>query len=289
MSAVDPNNPVIVIPGGGGASIPAAPADVLLDVGNPSTLTGLDSGGIGTSYTPAAARQLLGLATDPWLPSSGLLALLRASSLSLSDGDPVSTWAPSVGTPGSLTGSGSARPTYRATGSPSGGPAVEFDGASDYLSLSSPSGLPTGASAGTIVAILSRMAGGAGLRHVVMYGSVTNNSSRGLATSNGAWATHEWATPMVSGSDAPRTLAGHVLGHLYDGSAVPLWVDGVPAVARTVALATVAPAIIVGSRIVPAAELAAFRLMELAIYSTALTDAQWAQVMAHARIAHGVP
>lgn len=230
-----------------------------------------------------------GGATDPGLPTDGLVALWDAADLELSDGAAVGTWAPSVGTPGNLSGSGSARPTYRATGSPAGGPCVEFDGSSDYLSLSSPSGLPTGASAGTIVAILSRMAGGAGLRHVVMYGSVANNSSRGLATSNGAWATHEWAAPMVSGSDAPRTLAGHVLGHVYDGSAVTLWVDGVPAVARTVALVTVAPAITVGSRIVPAAELAAFRLMELAIYSRALTDADWAQVMTHARAAHGVP
>jgi len=62
VSAVIPNRrAVLVASGGGGASIPAAPADVLLDVGNPSTLTGLDSGGIGTSYTPAAAYTLLGL------------------------------------------------------------------------------------------------------------------------------------------------------------------------------------------------------------------------------------
>lgn len=275
MSAVDPNNPVIVIPGGGGASIPAAPADIAAAFAD-------------DAEAAADLVTALGVSGDPGLPSSGLVALWRASSLSLADGDPVSTWAPSSGTPGTLTASGSERPTFRATGSPGGGPCVEFDGASDYLSLSSPSGLPTGASAGTIVAILSRMAGGAGLRHVAMYGSVANNAARGLATSGGAWATHEWGSNTVSGSDAPRTRAGHVLGHVYDGSVLTLWVDGAPAAARTVALGTTAPALVVGSRIVPAAELAAFRLMELAIYSRALLDADWAQVMAHARAAHGV-
>jgi hypothetical protein len=35
-------------------------------------------------------------------------------------------------------------------------------------------------------------------------------------------------------------------------------------------------------------ERATCRVMTVAIYSAALTDAQWAQVMAHARAAHGV-
>ena len=229
-----------------------------------------------------------GDASDPGMPETGLVALWDAADLELSDGAAVGTWAPSAGTPGTLTASGSERPTFRATGSPSGGPCVEFDGSNDVLSLSSPSGLPSGAAAGTIVAIVARAVGGSGLRHVVQLGNVGSLTGRGLATSNGAWATHEWAGPMVSGSDSPRTRGAHVLGHAYDGTTMTLWVDGAPAVALTVTLATGTGELAVGSRTAPHDERGAFRLVELAIYSAALTDAQWAQVMAHARAAHGV-
>lgn len=196
--------------------------------------------------------------------------------------------APAAGTPGTLTASGSERPVFRATGSPAGGPCVEFDGSDDTLSLSSPSGLPSGAAAGTIVAIVARAVGGSGLRHVMQYGSVGSRTGRGLATSEGAWATHEWSTPMTAGSDSPRTRGAHVLGHVYDGTTMTLWVDGVPAAASTPTLNTGTGELAVGSRTAPHDERGAFRLVELAIYSAALTDAQWAQVMAHARAAHGV-
>lgn len=64
MSAIDPNlSPVLVIPGGGGATLPDDPAAVLLDAGNPSTIVGLDAAGVGAALTQATARQLLGLAT----------------------------------------------------------------------------------------------------------------------------------------------------------------------------------------------------------------------------------
>ena len=47
---------------GGGATLPDDPAAVLLDATAPGTLTGLDAAGVGTSYTQASARALLGLA-----------------------------------------------------------------------------------------------------------------------------------------------------------------------------------------------------------------------------------
>ncbi len=290
MSAVDPNNPVIVIPGGGGASIPAAPADVLLDVGNPSTLTGLDSGGVGTSYTPAAARQLLGLATDPGLPSSGLVALWRASSLSLADGDPVGTWAPAVGSPGSLTGSGSARPTYRATGSPSGGPCVEFDGSDDELSLSSPVGLPSGAAAGTVVAIVSRAMHNTSYSHIAQYGSAGTRAARGIGLRPAGWDLLDYGSELLSPSDSPWHRKGVVLAHRYNGTRRQLWVDGIPVAEDSivVTLNTGAAVLHVG-RSIGGGERAAFRLMVLAIYSTALDDAAMAQIQAHARATRGVP
>lgn len=254
---------------------------------NRYTLRSTDAA-LAAAASVAGFRAALGVSGDPGLPTSGLVALWRASDLSLADGDPVATWAPAAGTPGTLTASGSERPVFRATGSPAGGPCVEFDGSDDTLSLASPSGLPSGAAAGTVVAIVSRAVGGSGLRHVMQYGSVGSLTGRGLATSDGSWAAHDWSTPLVAGSDSPRTRGGHVLGHAYDGAALTLWVDGAPAASSTPTLATNVTELAVGSRTAPHDERGAFRLMALAIYSTALTDAQWAQVMAHARAAHGV-
>ncbi len=76
MSAVDPNNPVIVIPGGGGATLPDDPAAVLLDAGNPSTIVGLDAAGVGTSLTASQSasfvRQTRSVAGASFAASAGL-------------------------------------------------------------------------------------------------------------------------------------------------------------------------------------------------------------------------
>ncbi len=240
-------------------------------------------GTLGLPLLPAAAA---GGDTDPGLPTSGLVALWRASSLSLADGDPVGTWAPASGSPGSLTGSGSSRPTYRATGSPSGAPAVEFDGG-DELSLSSPAGLPDGADAGTIVAIVSRCYHGIGLAHVVAYGAAATAEGRGLGYNGDTWRCLDYAAELGSGTDAPRHRYAEVLGHSYDGTTRRLFVNGGPVAADSQALNTGTAALHLG-RSLAGGERATCRVMLVAIYSTDLTDAQWAQVMSHARAAHGV-
>jgi len=229
----------------------------------------------------------LGVSGDPGLPSSGLVALWRASSLSLADGDPVGTWAPASGTPGSLTGSGSARPTFRATGSPSGGAAVEFDGSDDELSLSSPVGLPSGAAAGTVVAIVSRCNHNTSYSHIVQYGSAGTRAARGVGLRPAGWDLLDYGDELVSPSDAPWHRKGVVLAHWYDGGARKLWVDGIPVAANAPTLNTGASVLHVG-RSIGGGERAAFRLMVLAFYSAALSDAAFAQVQAHARALHGV-
>lgn len=60
----------------------------------------------------------------------------KASSLALSDNDPVSTWVDDFGT-ADATSSGSARPTYKAN---SGDPYVEFDGTDDVLAATTAGG-----------------------------------------------------------------------------------------------------------------------------------------------------
>lgn len=229
----------------------------------------------------------LGVAGDPGMPTSGLLTRWLASALALSDGAAVTTWAPSIGSPGSPSGSGSSRPTYRAAGSPSGGPALEFDGSDDELSLSSPAGLPSGAAAGTVVAIVSRAKDNGSYSHIVQYGSSGPAQCRGLGCGPSIWYCLDYQTETASGSDAPRHRRGAVLGHAYDGTTRRLWVDGVPVASTDVALDTGAAALHFG-RSVPGGERTAFRLMEVAIYDHALSDAEWARVMAHARAVHGV-
>lgn len=224
--------------------------------------------------------------SDPGLPTTGLVARWSASDLALADGDPVATWAPGAGSPGSLTGSGGSRPTYRATGSPSGAPAVEFDGG-DELSLSSPAGLPGGADAGTIVIIASRCYHSGSLNHILAYGNGATARGRGLGYNGDTWRCLDYASELGSGTDAPRHRNGAVLGHAYDGTTRRLWVDGVPVAADTPTLNTGAAALHLG-RSLAGGERANCRLMAVAIYSRVLTDADWAQVLSHARIAHGV-
>jgi hypothetical protein len=67
-------------------------------------------------------------------PSSiaGLLAWYKADSLSLNDGDPVSTWTDSSGSGNDATEASGARPLYQ-TNELNGLPVVQFDGVDDQM------------------------------------------------------------------------------------------------------------------------------------------------------------
>jgi hypothetical protein len=71
------------------------------------------------------------------LDIAGCVLWLKADALSLSDGDPVATWADSSGQNNDATQSGSARPTYQ-TNELNGLPVVRFDGNNDLMLLTSP-------------------------------------------------------------------------------------------------------------------------------------------------------
>lgn len=72
----------------------------------------------------------------------GCKVWLKANSLSLSDGDPVSTWPDSSGNANDVTGVTTTRPLYK-TGIINGLPSVLFDGTDDFLTFTAN---PTGAS-----------------------------------------------------------------------------------------------------------------------------------------------
>lgn len=275
--------------GGGGGAVPP---------GSANDLVILDGAGAFSKVTPGAssadARLVLGLAaSDPGMPPAGLAAAWLASSLTgVADGAKVTSWAPSTGV-GTLTSAGSSSsPTMRATGSPTGGRAVEFPGGSDgvYLNLFNPAGLPSGAGAGTIVAIVcrARVVGGAGLQHVVHYGTADGSRARGMAiTGGGLLRTHEWSAG-VPGTPFPAGWGTRVFGHSYDGSTLTLLVDGVDIGSTDIVLNTGADELAFGSRISGApAETGAFLLLGVFFYSRALTSDDWARVATHARIAHG--
>lgn len=93
--------------------------------------------------TSSWITELEGTSGPPFSPSdiADLIVWLDASTLSLTNGDPVSTWNDSSsGGTNDATQSGSARPIYIASGLNSL-PTVRFDGTDDYLTM--PSGFST--------------------------------------------------------------------------------------------------------------------------------------------------
>jgi hypothetical protein len=281
--------------GGAGATLPATPLSVLLDAGAPSTIVGLNSSGEGESLDADEARSRIGAAAaevDPGMPDLGRLAYWRADDLStLSSGSPVPLWEPADGG-GDLVASGGERPTVLSAGSPKGGYAVEFNGTTNCMSWADPTGLPSGADAGTMVVIGWRFKRpGSTNGHLVHYGATFPDQTRGLIVRQaGWWATHEWFTILTT-EPLAWSATPHVLGHVYTGTELQLWVDGSPQAWLTVALNTViglTTAFTLGSRVDAGTEFEGFRVMEVAVYDHALVDAEWLQVMEHARVAHGV-
>lgn len=280
---------------GGGAELPDTPAAVLLDAANPGTILGLNASGEGESLDAAAARARIGAATaevDPGMPSLGRLAYWNADDLSsYAPGAPLPLWEPTDGG-GDLVAAGGERPTLLSTGSPKGGYAVEFNGTTNRMSWADPTGLPSGADAGTMVVIAWRFRRPVSTNgHVLHYGATFGDQTRGLIVRRaGWWGTHEWFTILTT-EPLAWSATPHVLGHVYTGTELQLWVDGSPQAWLTVALNTVigpTTAFTLGSRVDAGTEFEGFRVMEVAVFDHALVDAEWSQVMEHARIAHGV-
>jgi hypothetical protein len=156
---------------------------------------------------------------------------------------------------------GSARPTFRATGSPSGGPCVEFDSSAHEMSLSSPAGLPSGAGAGTMVAIVSRAFHNGSLSFIAQFGTGSTARGRGLGLNSTKWYLLDYAADLTADTDydGARHPRGVVLTHWYDGTTRKLVVDGTPIKSSTTALNTGSSALHLG-RSLAGGQRASFRL-----------------------------
>lgn len=103
---------------------------------------------------------------------------VRASDLTGSDGDQITTWTDQSGNTNNLTGAGSAKPLLRTTAGPTGGKAVEFQG-TGYFSLSN---IMSAAAAGEVFVVIKRDADNNGLW---AWGSDANNSDEAHYTFGG--------------------------------------------------------------------------------------------------------
>ena len=143
--------------------------------------------------------------------------------------------------------------------------------------------------AGTLVAIVSRCGSNGSISLVAQYGAGGTAQCRGVGLNATQWYLYDYASAIHADSDydGGRHPRGVVLTHWYDGTTRRLVVDGVPIKSSTTALNTGASALHLG-RSLAGGERASFRIMALAIYSAALSDAALAQIQTHARAAHGV-
>jgi len=226
---------------------------------------------------------------DPGVPTAGLVADWNASSLSsvLSNGAFVTSFVDAISSR-TLTASGFDRPTFYSAGSPFGGPAIEFGGVDDKLSMALPPGLPDAANPGTIIAIVSGLAvfGVIPTRTIVQYGELFGFGARGLAfNSSKQIQTYDGDHVLIAPS-APTGYGTRVIGHSYTGAVESLFVDGVECASSVVTLTTNNLNFVIGDNVDVAVSPGAFRLMRLLIYNRTLSAGEWRRVMEHARAAH---
>lgn len=140
--------------GGGGASLPAPPADALLDAGSPSTMLGLNSSGVGESLSASAARSRMGVVATPNATPSSVIAGATAGGALITDASGNATVV--TGTSGYvLTSNGAGvAPTWQAGGGSTwlslyGGSALYMGGESatgwasaDYATASAAAAVP---------------------------------------------------------------------------------------------------------------------------------------------------
>lgn len=148
----------------------------------------------------------------------------------------ISSWSDRIGGL-AVTGTTTARPTWTATALNGAKAGLTFDGTANTLATTTLTGLPTGAVAGEMWAVLSQARAGSvsGNFAAVRYGGATDGTFRGLGRVNGAGNTNR-ARVAVDGTTAANILddgvqdfggaSGHVLRGQFSGTTLTGELDG---------------------------------------------------------------
>jgi hypothetical protein len=200
---------------------------------------------------------------------SGLNGWWKADSLSLADGDPVTTWTDSSGSGYDLT-EATLRPSYQ-TNEQNGLPAVRFDGVDDRLENAS---FPADASATFFVVARGRSTAATGERFVAC--RVSSVQAWLLYTDLGAtWSIKEAATRTIETVDV--TLAAAVITvKTVSISELTSYYNGAAGEFGTVNESdtwTTATGIRIGARGATATAYASADVFEIVSYDSALSDA----------------
>lgn len=218
--------------GGGGASLPATPADALLDAGSPWTIVVLDADGRGEGLPPALLSPTLltdALALRRPAGSSALLWECTESTSPLASTGSVAC---------SLANAGAATIGHTEPLSPLAGTCVRFTGASTSEVVGGAGVYP---STGTTTAVtlwalvvLRTMPGTAGCviardygaSWSAPFGAFVDILPNGVVRAFGAFGSTPTYDTISSGAGEVEINRLHLVGATYDGATLRVWVDG---------------------------------------------------------------
>lgn len=221
---------------------------------------------------------------------SGNVLWLKADSLTLNDGDSVTTWVDSSGNGNDATQTGALRPTYK-TGIIGGKPVVRFDGASQGMNV--PSGstelnitgdltmfvvLKSSSAASQAVAVFGDSS--AGTTGFMLYlGNQFAGKASFLSSGNVTWLTQ---------SSAVNNGSGHMVSVVLSGTALTFYKDGSADGSGTSA----APVVYTGTRGIGFSDTGASPfngdIAELIVFNAALSSGDRARVEAYLRGKYGL-
>ena len=172
---------------GGGAPLPATPADALLDAGAPSTMLGLNSSGVGEALSASAARSRMGVVATPTTTPSSVIAGATAGGVLITDAS--GNAAVATGTLGyAMVSNGpGAAPTFQSLSTPSwlslydasalylGGESAFGWAQADYVTASAAAAVPAFGPGQSIVACIYPGATPTGIEMVACHASGAGN------------------------------------------------------------------------------------------------------------------
>lgn len=226
---------------GSGASLPATPADALLDAGAPSTLVVLDADGHGEGLPPALLAPTLLTAALALRRPAGSSALLWECS------EGASPLASTGSVACSLANAGAASIGHTEPLSPLAGTCVRFTGASTSECTGGAGVYPAGATTTAVTmwawAVIRTMPGTAGCILARDYGAswadpfgcFVDILPGGVVRAFGAFGSSPAYDTVSSGAGEVEINRLHLVGMTYSSGTLRVWVDGRQVATKSVA------------------------------------------------------